>query len=89
MENHDIINYQCGIVRRQVQKMVDFPFQDNDVSKLYNRLTKLSPASLLMKEQGEPLDIVNISSEGKMKQILAQTKSEVLDRIKDATRRRE
>ncbi|MHB8883348.1 MAG: hypothetical protein ACYC69_17795 [Thermodesulfovibrionales bacterium] len=69
--------------------MTDFPFQDYDVSKLYNRLTKLSPAALLMKERGEPQDVMNISSEGKMKRILAQTKSEVLDRIKDAARRSE
>ncbi|MBA4373187.1 MAG: hypothetical protein C0402_10045 [Thermodesulfovibrio sp.] len=64
--------------------MTVLPFQFNEVVRLYNRVSKLNPTTLLEKEHGEPQDIVSISAEGKKKQILAQTKNEVLERIKEA-----
>lgn len=64
--------------------MTMFPFGKNDAVKLYTRLSKLNPTTLLEKVQGEPQDIGGVSSEGKKRQILAQTKNEVLDRIKNA-----
>lgn len=64
--------------------MTVLPFQFNEVVRLYNRVSKLSPTILLEKEHGETRDIVGISTEGKKKQILAQTKDEVLERIKEA-----
>ena len=63
--------------------MTVMPFQMDEVGKLYNRVAKIKPATLLEKEQNEPQDVVTISAEGRKKQILEQTKSEVLERIKD------
>ena len=64
--------------------MTVFPFQINEVMHLYNRVSKLKPSNILEKEQTEPQDIVRISTEGKKRQILEQTRGEVLDRIRDA-----
>jgi len=60
------------------------PLQLNEVVRLYNRMTKLKPTTLLEDEHGELGDILSISSEGRKKQILEQTKHEVLQRIKEA-----
>jgi len=64
--------------------MTVFPFQINEVMHLYNRVSKLKPSNILEKEQPEPQDIVHISTEGKKRQILEQTRSDVLERIRDA-----
>lgn len=59
------------------------PFQINEVVQLYNRVAKLKPSTILEREQSEPQDVVSISAEGRKKQIVAQAKSEVLDRIRE------
>lgn len=64
--------------------MPKFLFGKNDAVKLYTRVSKLNPITLLEKGQAEPQDIGGISAEGKKRQILAQTKNEVLERIKNA-----
>jgi len=59
------------------------PFQIHEVIQLYNRISKLKPSMILDKEeQVEPQDVVKISAEAKKKQILEQTRSEVLERIR-------
>ena len=64
--------------------MTVFPYQINEVVQVYNRVSKLKASTLLEKEQGsETQDIVNLSAEGKKKQVLSQTKNEVLARIRD------
>jgi len=63
--------------------MTVFSFQINEVVQLYNRVAKLKPSTILEKEHEGPQDMVSISAEGKKKQILAQAKSEVLERIRD------
>jgi hypothetical protein len=60
-----------------------FPFQMNEVVRLYNRVSKLNPSTILEKERGEPQDVVNISTEAKKKQILEKARSEVLERIRN------
>jgi hypothetical protein len=60
-----------------------FPFQINEVVRLYNRVSKLNPSAILEKERGEPQDVVNISVEAKKKQILEKARSEVLERIRN------
>ena len=52
--------------------MAVFPFQINEVTRLYNKLSKLKPSSLLEQEQGEPQDVVHISAEAKKRQIVDQ-----------------
>jgi hypothetical protein len=64
-------------------KMTILPFQINEVMHLYNRVSKLSPSTILDREKDEPQDIVNISPEAKKKQIIQQAKSEVLERVRD------
>ena len=64
--------------------MTVFPFQVSEALHLYNRLSKLKPSAILEKEPGEPRDVVNISSEAKKRQILDQTRTEVLDHIRQA-----
>jgi hypothetical protein len=60
------------------------PFQTDEVMQLYNRISKLKPSMILDKEeQPEPQDVVHISAEAKKKQIVEQTRSEVLDRIRE------
>ncbi len=68
--------------------MTIFPFQINEVVQLYNKVSKIKP-SVLEQDRKEPQDIkelqdlVNISAEAKRKQILDQTKREVLERIRE------
>jgi len=62
--------------------MTVFPFQLTEVMHVYNRVSKLKPSTILDKEPGEPKDVVNISAEGKKRQILDQARSEVLDQIR-------
>lgn len=57
--------------------MTVFPFQINEVAHLYNRLSKLKSPAIRDKEQGEPQDVVSISTEAKKRQVLDQAKSEV------------
>ncbi|MFA5074325.1 MAG: hypothetical protein WC539_10570 [Nitrospirota bacterium] len=56
----------------------------NEMFRLYERVSKLKPSLILEKEPAEPEDIVNISTEAKKKQVLEQTRSEVLDKIRQA-----
>jgi len=63
--------------------MTIFPFQINEVIHLYSRVAKLKPSTMLEKEQSDPKDIVRISAEGKKKQVLEQTRGQVLERIRD------
>jgi len=63
--------------------MTVFPFQINEVAHLYNKLSKLKPSTILDKEQSEPQDVVSISTEAKKRQIMNQTKNEVLTRIRN------
>ncbi|MDA8090890.1 MAG: hypothetical protein M0Z61_11830 [Nitrospiraceae bacterium] len=60
------------------------PFQINQMMQTYNRTLKLSPGTLLEKDQPEPEDVVMISSEAKKKQILNEAKGAVLERIRHA-----
>lgn len=64
------------------ENMTVFPFQLSEVMHLYNRVSKLKPSAILEKEATEPKDVVNISAEGKKRQILDQARTEVLDRIR-------
>ena len=59
-----------------------FPFQINEVVRLYDRVSKLNPSTNLEKEQEEPQDIVNISAEARKKQILEKARSQVIERIR-------
>jgi hypothetical protein len=64
-----------------------FPFQVNELTKIYSKYTKLKSSIekesiTLEKRQGEPTDTVQISSEAKRRFILEQTKSEIVDRIR-------
>jgi hypothetical protein len=63
--------------------MTVFPFQINEVAHLYNKLSKLKPSTILDKEQPEPQDVVSISTEGKKRQVLDQTRTEVLTQIRN------
>lgn len=63
--------------------MTVFPFQVNEVMRLYTRISKLKPSTILEKEPQESQDIVNISAEAKKRQILAEAKNEVLERIRE------
>jgi len=63
--------------------MTVFFFQTNEVMQLYNRLSKLKPSTILEKDPEEPQDVVNISAEGKKRQVLDQTRTEVLDHIRN------
>ena len=63
--------------------MSGFPFEINEVMHLYNRVQKLKPSAILEREQKEPQDVVQISAEGKKRQIVEQARTEVLDRIRN------
>jgi hypothetical protein len=62
--------------------MTIFPFQINEVLNLDNRVSKLKLSTILEKEQIEPQDRINISTEGRKRQIKDQARNEVLDRIR-------
>ena len=62
--------------------MTAFPFQVNEVMHVYNRLSKLRPSTILEKDQAEPQDVVQISTEAKKRQVLDQTRSEVMEQIR-------
>ncbi|MDA8239459.1 MAG: hypothetical protein M0Z67_03700 [Nitrospiraceae bacterium] len=65
--------------------MTLFQINIDNMLRLYNRFSKLKPSALMQEErseQSETRDIVNISSEGKKKQIMDQARKEVLERIK-------
>lgn len=62
--------------------MTVLPFQINEVMHLYNRVSKLKPSAILERDQVEPRDRVNISTEGKKRQILDQARTEVLAQIR-------
>lgn len=60
------------------------PFYIDDAARLYHRVSKLRPADIIEHEVAEPQDVVNISTEGKKRHIMDQTKNEVIERIKSA-----
>ncbi|MCX7794615.1 MAG: hypothetical protein N2257_09475 [Thermodesulfovibrionales bacterium] len=62
--------------------MTIYPFQLYEMMHLYGRASKLKNPSLLEKDEQEPKDVVNISSEAKKKQIIEETKKEVLHKIR-------
>jgi len=62
--------------------MTIYPFQLYEVMHLYNRVSKLRNPAIIDREEQEPQDIVNISSEAKKKQIIEETKKEVLNKIR-------
>lgn len=62
--------------------MTIFPFQFNELMHLYNRVSKLKPSAILERDNPEPQDIINISAEAKKKQIMEQTRSEILEKIR-------
>ncbi|MDA8389010.1 MAG: hypothetical protein M0Z58_10180 [Nitrospiraceae bacterium] len=66
--------------------MTIFPFQINEMTRLYSRTMKLPASALTDSEtdQAEPKDVVMISSEAKKKQILDEAKGAVLERIRHA-----
>jgi hypothetical protein len=57
-------------------------FQMGEVVRLYNGISKQKPASILDREQEEPQDVVRISAEARKRQILDQTRTEVLAQIR-------
>jgi len=63
--------------------MTIYPFQLYEVMHLYNRVSKLRNPANIDREEQEPQDIVNISSEAKKKQIIKETKKEVLNKIRE------
>lgn len=62
-----------------------FPYQIGEIVNLYNRISKINPSTIIEKENEEPQDVVNISSEAKKKQILEKARNEVMDRIKHSS----
>ena len=63
--------------------MILLPFQINDAAQIFSKISKLKPSALLEKAR-EAQDIVSISVEGKKENILAQTRKEVMERVKCA-----
>jgi uncharacterized protein YlzI (FlbEa/FlbD family) len=63
--------------------MTIYPFQLYEVMHLYNRVSKVRNPATIDREEQEPQDIVNISSEAKKKQIIEETKKEVLNKIRE------
>jgi hypothetical protein len=63
--------------------MTIFPGLNNEAVHLYARLSKLKPSVILDREHLEPRDVVNISSEGKKRQVLEQARTEVLNQIRN------
>lgn len=64
--------------------MTIFPFQINELMHLYSRVSKLKPSTILERDLVEPQDKVNISSEGKKRQIKDQARNDVLEQIRKA-----
>ena len=62
--------------------MTAFPFQIDEIRQLFNRLSKIKPASLLEKEQIDPQGVISRATEAKKRRILDQTRSEVLEIIR-------
>jgi hypothetical protein len=71
--------------RDRRHKMTILPFQTEEVMHLNNRLSKIKPSTILnTKEPGSSKTIVDISAEGKKKQILDQARTEVLENIRQS-----
>lgn len=62
--------------------MTIYPFQLYEMMHLYGRVSKLRNPSVIEKDDQEPQDVVNISSEAKKKQIIEETKKEVLQKVR-------
>jgi hypothetical protein len=62
--------------------MTIFPFQFNEVMYLYNRISRLKPSTLIEGDQPEPQDKINISAEAKKRQVMEQTRNEILEKIR-------
>lgn len=59
-----------------------FSFPINELAHLCGRLAKLKIFSIPEKEQRRPQDAVNISSDGKKRQIMDQARTDALDTIR-------
>jgi hypothetical protein len=62
--------------------MSTFPFQKDEIRRLFNRLSKIKPSTILEREQSDPRDVISRSNEAKKRRILDQTRSEVLETIR-------
>ncbi len=62
--------------------MTIYPFQLYELMHLYGRVSKLRNQGVIERDEQEPQDAVNISSEAKKKQIIEETKKEVLQKIR-------
>lgn len=62
--------------------MTIYPFQLYELMHLYGRTSKLKNPSIIEKDEQEPQDVVNISSEAKKRQIIEETKKEVLQKLR-------
>ncbi len=62
--------------------MTALPVHIREVIHLYEKSSKLKTSSKPKKDDNEPQDIVNISTEAKKKQILEQAKKTVIERIR-------
>jgi hypothetical protein len=63
--------------------MSNTPFLTGETMRLYRRVSKLKPSSMLDHEPVDPQDTVNMATEAKKRQILEQARTEVLNRIRD------
>jgi hypothetical protein len=62
--------------------MTIFPFQISEALHFDNRISKLKLSTILEKDQVEQADRIDISTEGKKRQIKEQARSEMLDQIR-------
>ena len=72
-----ILTDRCGSKTMTINS-----FQINELTHLYSRVAKVKSSSILEKDRGGPQDLVNISLEGKKRQIQGQARTEVLDQIR-------
>lgn len=63
--------------------MTIYPFQLYEMMHLYGRVSKLRNPSIMEKDEQEPQDMVNISTEAKKRKIIEETKREVLHKIRE------
>jgi len=65
--------------------MTILPSQINDVLRIYTKISRVSPIrdDAANPDVSETEDIVSISAEAKRKQVLEQTKQNVLEKIRE------
>jgi hypothetical protein len=64
--------------------MAILPFQTDGVIHLHNRLSKIKPSTILNNKEPGISNVVDISAEGKKRQILDQARTEVLKHIRQS-----